>query len=212
MFTGIIEETGRVVNVAAKNLLREFIIQAERVLEDLKTEDSLCVNGVCLTVTDISNNKIKVQAVAETLQRTTLGKIKTGEYVNLERAMTLEKRLGGHIVQGHVDFVSKIKAIRNAGESYVFEFETDKNYLKYIVEKGSVTVNGVSLTVAKVSNSSFQTAVIPYTWQNTVFKYLKPGNSVNIEVDIIAKYVENMLQNRQTGSDLSFDKLKSLGY
>jgi len=212
MFTGIIEETGRVVNVAAKNLLREFIIQAERVLEDLKTEDSLCVNGVCLTVTDISNNKIKVQAVAETLQRTTLGKIKTGEYVNLERAMTLEKRLGGHIVQGHVDFVSKIKAIRNTGESYVFEFETDKNYLKYVVEKGSVTVNGVSLTVVKVSNSSFQTAVIPYTWQNTVFKYLKPGNSVNIEVDIIAKYVENMLQNRQTGSDLSFDKLKSLGY
>jgi len=214
MFTGIIEEIGTVKKVIPESKGRKLIIKAGRILEDCKPEDSVAVNGVCLTVTDMLQGAFVVNAVSETLNRTTLSKIKTGTPVNLERALTLNKRLGGHIVQGHVDLVGRILSIKRDGEARVVEVSIpDLSKEKYIVEKGSVTINGVSLTVAESGRSGFKMAVIPYTWDNTVFHILKQGDEVNIEFDIIAKYVEKIvLSNTKRESSLSPDKLRSLGF
>jgi len=213
MFTGIIEEVGVIHKIVTGNRSREFIIQARRILEGSGVEDSVAVNGVCLTVTAISAGTITAQAVEETLKRTTLGLIKPGTPVNLERALTLEKRIGGHLVQGHIDTTSIIRNISKEGDAFVVTLSIEPAWRKYIVEKGSVAVHGVSLTVSHAGKQEFSVAVIPYTWENTVFKNMKKGGRVNIEYDILGKYVENLLNaGKDKMGALSVEKLDSLGY
>lgn len=191
MFTGIIEEMGIVKSIKSKVL----IIEANKIFDDLKLGDSVSVNGACLTVSSFSNKIFNADITSETLSRTNLGELKSGFKVNLERALTLNGRLGGHIVSGHVDGVGIIKNISKNAEDIELIIECPSNLMKYIIEKGSVAVDGISLTVAKVdtNKNNFSVAIIPHTLKETVLYYKKSGDKVNIENDIIGKYVEKLL-------------------
>ncbi len=202
MFTGIIEEIGKITTITDKNI----IIDASEVLQDAKIGDSIAVNGVCLTVTNIENQSFSADISPETQKVTTFCELKSGDRVNLERALPANGRFGGHIVTGHIDSIGEIKSISNAGNFYNIVLKLDKDNSKYVVKKGSITINGVSLTVADESMDTITVAVIPHTFQNTTFKYLKNGDKVNIETDIISKYVEKFLSTRdnRTGIDMEF--------
>ena len=189
MFTGIVEEVGRVVSVSDTGLT----IRAAAVVEDIAVADSVSVNGACLTVTELRGTDFSVDTVPETLRRTNLGGLSVGDAVNLERSMKADGRFGGHIVQGHVDGVGKISSIFPEGNSHVFEFEGPDNVMRYVVEKGFIAVDGASLTVVNCDSRAFSIAVIPYTLDNTVFRSRKVGDAVNLEADIMAKYVERLV-------------------
>lgn len=191
MFTGIIEEMGIVKSIKSKVIT----IEANKIFDDLKLGDSVSVNGTCLTVSSFSNKIFNADITSETLSRTNLGDLKSGFKVNLERALTLNGRLGGHIVSGHIDGVGIIKNISKKSEDIELVIEVPTNLMKYIIEKGSVAVDGISLTVAKVDNNknNFSVAIIPHTLKETVLYYKKAGDKVNIENDIIGKYVERLL-------------------
>lgn len=191
MFTGIIETLGTVSHITAKGTNITLGIKAD-FLPELKIDQSIAHNGVCLTVDGIFDDYYTVTAIEETLKRTTLGQLKLGDLVNLERCMKLGDRLDGHIVQGHVDTVARVIQITEKEGSWEFAFEYSNT--QYVtVEKGSITVNGVSLTVVKTEPGYFSVAIIPYTFDNTQFKYLKTGDQVNLEFDVIGKYVERLL-------------------
>lgn len=210
MFTGIIEEIGIV-----KNILRgenaSIVVECVKVVEDVKIGDSIAIDGVCQTVTAFDKNSFTAQVSQETLNVTTFSKIKAGTKVNLERALTLNSRLGGHIVTGHIDGLAKVKNIQHRGEFFNIKFETEKEITKYIAKKGSITINGISLTIADISSNEFDIAVIPQTFKNTNLNQLQIGDFVNIEVDILAKYVEKILS---TGNNITIDKnfLKENGF
>ena len=191
MFTGIIEEMGIVKSIKSKVIT----IEANKIFDDLKLGDSVSVNGTCLTVSSFSNKIFNADITSETLSRTNLGDLKSGFKVNLERALTLNGRLGGHIVSGHIDGVGIIKNISEKYEDIELVIEVPTNLMKYIIEKGSVAVDGISLTIAKVDNNknNFSVAIIPHTLKETVLYYKKAGDKVNIENDIIGKYVERLL-------------------
>lgn len=191
MFTGIIEEMGIVKSIKSKVIT----IEANKIFDDLKLGDSVSVNGTCLTVSSFSNKIFNADITSETLSRTNLGDLKSGFKVNLERALTLNGRLGGHIVSGHIDGVGIIKNISKKSEDIELVIEVPTNLMKYIIEKGSVAIDGISLTVAKVDNNknNFSVAIIPHTLKETVLYYKKAGDKVNIENDIIGKYVERLL-------------------
>ena len=189
MFTGIIEEVGSVVRITENGMA----IQAATVLEDLKIGDSLAVNGACLTAVSRSDTGFEVDLSPETMRRTALGDLASGSPVNLERALRASDRLGGHIVQGHVDGAGRIMSAREEGDSIVFRVRAPKRLMPYVVEKGFIAVDGISLTVVKRGASSFTLAIIPYTLHNTNLKALSNGVRVNLEADILAKYVENLL-------------------
>ena len=191
MFTGIIEEMGIVKSIKSKVIT----IEANKIFDDLKLGDSVAVNGTCLTVSSFSNKIFNADITSETLSRTNLGDLKSGFKVNLERALTLNGRLGGHIVSGHIDGVGIVKNISKKSEDIELVIEVPTNLMKYIIEKGSVAVDGISLTVAKVDNNknNFSVAIIPHTLKETVLYYKKAGDKVNIENDIIGKYVERLL-------------------
>ncbi|HEX5002955.1 MAG TPA: riboflavin synthase [Bacteroidia bacterium] len=188
MFTGIIEELGTVISAAPSATGMEFAISAPFTAE-LRVDQSIAHNGVCLTVTAIKNDVYYVTAIAETLTRSNLGGLKAGDHVNLERCLIMNGRLDGHIVQGHVDVTGICESITDAGGSWIFRFSFPEKYNMLLVEKGSVCVNGVSLTVVDVEKEHFSVAVIPYTFEHTNFGTLKKGSSVNIEFDILGKYV-----------------------
>lgn len=194
MFTGIVEEKAKVVAIATEGSNKHFTIQCSFTRE-LKVDQSVAHNGVCLTVTKInlSDSTYSVTAVDETLKRTNLNFWKTGDEINVERGMLMNSRLDGHIVQGHVDATAICTSIEDKNGSHVFVFENDGSYKNLMVEKGSVTVNGVSLTVVDVSDFSFSVAIIPYTMQHSTFGSLKLGDTVNIEFDIIGKYVARLM-------------------
>jgi riboflavin synthase len=195
MFTGIVEEIGTIDELkGSRNGARRFYIKCHVVLEDLKIGDSLAVNGVCLTVVEKSKGSISVEAVEETIKKTTLGSYKPGDSLNLERAVRLTDRLGGHIVQGHVDATGKVVSIDRLPMSRMYRFKIPRGLMKYIIPVGSIAVNGVSLTVAEKLSESFRVAVIPHTFDNTCFKFLRVGSEVNIEIDMIAKYVESIMK------------------
>ncbi len=195
MFTGIVEEIGTIDELkGSRNGARRFYIKCRVVLEDLKIGDSLAVNGVCLTVVEKSKGSISVEAVEETIKKTTLGSYKPGDSLNLERAVRLTDRLGGHIVQGHVDATGKVVSIDRLPMSRMYRFKIPRGLMKYIIPVGSIAVNGVSLTVAEKLSESFRVAVIPHTFDNTCFKFLRVGSEVNIEIDMIAKYVESIMK------------------
>ena len=193
MFTGIIEELGRVREVEQRGEDARIVIEARAVTEGSHDGDSIAVNGVCLTALDVKPDSFAADVSQETLFRSTLGNLKEGSPVNLERAVTPATRLGGHIVQGHVDARGKFLGAENHGESWTFRIAYPEEIARYLVFKGSVSVEGISLTIANLTDDYFEVAVIPKTWQVTNFSQLKAGDEVNLEVDVIAKYVERIL-------------------
>jgi len=196
MFTGIIEELGRVQAVEKRGEDARIIIVARTVMEDAHNGDSISVNGVCLTALDVRADSFAADVSKETLFRSTLGSLKEGSPVNLERAVTPATRLGGHIVQGHVDARGRFLDAENHGDSWTFRFAYPKDVARYLVFKGSVAVEGISLTIANLTDEFFDIAIIPKTFEVTNFSQLQPGDEVNLEVDVIAKYVERILTCR----------------
>lgn len=197
MFSGIVEEAATVVSLQ-KDQENLHITMTCSFTHELKIDQSVSHNGVCLTVVDIKGSEYTVTAIRETLDRTNLGQLEIGSLVNLERSMMMNGRLDGHIVQGHVDQTAVCKEVKEADGSwyYRFEYEFDREMAKrgyMTVDKGSVTVNGVSLTVVAPTENSFQVAIIPYTYEHTNFKQIKPGTVVNLEFDIIGKYISRMM-------------------
>ena len=189
MFTGIVEEVGIVKDLEGQRL----VVQAHKVMADLKLGDSIAVNGACLTVVQREDNTFTVELSPETLRRTSLGVLSMGHKINLERPLAVSDRLGGHIVQGHVDATGSITSSKPDGDCVILRIRSPKRLMPYIVEKGFVTVDGISLTVVKRGASSFTLSVIPYTLQNTNLLGKTVGDRVNLEADIVAKYVESIL-------------------
>ena len=198
MFTGLVEGTGRVASVEEGGMAR-LAVHAGRLAEGTRVGDSVSVNGVCLTVNEADVETLVFYAMPETLRRTALGGLHEGSCVNLERAMTPEKRFGGHIVQGHVDGVGEVVSVTpegGEGGAEIWEFSAPLGVLKYAVEKGSVCVDGISLTLAAVEESSFTVSILPQTRAATNLHDLGPGDEVNLEADVIGKYVERLLEPR----------------
>ena len=199
MFTGIIEELGHVHAIEQRGENARIVIEAHTVTEDAHDGDSIAVNGVCLTALDVKPDSFAADVSKETLLRSTLGNLGTASPVNLERAVTPATRLGGHIVQGHVDARGKFLGSEDHGESWTFRFAYPKEIGAYLVFKGSIAVEGISLTIADLADDYFEIAIIPKTWEVTNFSRLQPGDEVNLEVDVIAKYVERMLAAQMAG-------------
>jgi riboflavin synthase len=193
MFTGIIEELGSVRSIEERGENARIIITARIVTEGTNHGDSISVNGVCLTALDIQPDSFAADVSRETLLRSTLGRLNPGAPVNLERAVTPATRLGGHIVQGHVDARGQFAGVEDHGESWTLRIKYPPEIARYLVFKGSVAVEGISLTIAALTDEYFEIAIIPKTWEVTNLSHLKPGDDVNIEVDVIGKYVERLL-------------------
>jgi len=196
MFTGIIEELGSVRSIEERGENARIVIAAKTVTEGTNHGDSIAVNGVCLTALDIHADSFAADVSRETLQRSTLGSLKPGTPVNLERAVTPATRLGGHMVQGHVDARGEFVSVENHGESWTLRIAYPPEIARYLVFKGSVAVEGISLTIANLTEDYFEIAIIPKTWEVTNLSHLKPGDGVNLEVDVIGKYVERLLAFR----------------
>lgn len=213
MFTGIIEEIGKVKSFSKTSNGATIVVSCNTVLDGTNIGDSISINGVCDTVTERTNDSFTARVSDETLSVTTFLNLKKDDYVNLERALTPTSRLGGHIVSGHVDCKGKLIAKEQLTDFYNLTFELPENQQKYIVHKGSITVNGISLTIAKTYNNIFEVAVIPHTFENTNLKILKIGDFVNIETDILGKYVEKFLSaNDNKESHLSMSFLQENGF
>jgi riboflavin synthase len=193
MFTGIIETLAKVEKIENENSNIHFTFSSS-ITHELKIDQSMAHNGVCLTVVAIEGNKYTVTAIDETLKRTNLNKLTLGSLVNSERCMPANGRFDGHIVQGHVDATATCKEVKDLNGSWEFVFEHEKNNTNITVEKGSVTINGVSLTVVQSTNTKFSVHIIPYTYENTNFKEFKSGSKVNLEFDIVGKYVAKLLK------------------
>lgn len=193
MFTGIIEELGTVKSIHSQSGGMRLSISGKIVLDGMKIGDSISVNGACLTVVEISNTLFSADVSRESLDKSNLGKLRVGDKVNLERPMRLADRLGGHLVAGHVDAVGVIRGIVKKGDASVFTFEAPPEVLRYLVYKGSVAIDGISLTVNEIQGKRFSVTIIPHTLQMTTLGFKKIGDLVNLEVDLIGKYVEKFL-------------------
>jgi riboflavin synthase len=204
MFTGIIEEEGFIKSIRAGGRSSRIVISATKILEDLKIGDSINTDGVCLTVTEFSPSTFTVDVMPETMLRSTFGKLKPGSKVNLERALRLSDRLGGHIVSGHIDGTGILEKIRKDENAVWLSIAAEEPILRYIVEKGSVAIDGISLTVAKVDRRAFEVSVIPYTQVETTILAKKTGDAVNIECDIIGKYIEKLSKTNGGKIDVNF--------
>jgi riboflavin synthase len=213
MFTGLIESVCKVVSAVRTAGGIRLAVNLGRTGETVESGDSIAINGVCLTIASIRGTVAEFDVSAETLSKTTLGNLKIGSPVNVERAMQVTDKFGGHFVQGHIDAVGKVKKIEKKGDSRLFVFQTNSDVLDYIIPKGSMAVDGVSLTITDVEKNGFGVAIIPATYENTIFKNYKVGDSVNIETDIICRIVkkqlDNILPNKQ---GLSVEKLKEMGF
>lgn len=198
LFTGIIEETGQLCEIKKETLSARIKIRCRKVLEGTKIGDSIAVNGICLTVTSLAKDGFTADVMAETMRRSSLSELKIPGTVNLERAMAADGRFGGHIVSGHIDGTGTITGIRQEENAVWYAVAAEPKLLRYIVEKGSVALDGISLTVAKVTNQDFQVSVIPHTRQETALTEKRPGSLVNIECDVIGKYVEKLLTGAKT--------------
>lgn len=196
MFTGIIEELGKVRSVEERGENARIVIEARLAVQGTKQGDSIAVNGVCLTALDITADSFAADVSKETLQRSTLGKLAPGTGVNLERSVTVEARLGGHIVQGHVDGRGELLSVEDHGESWTVRFCYPADIARYLVFKGSIAVEGISLTIAGLTDEYFEVAIIPKTWEVTNLSQLRIGDPVNLEVDVLGKYIERLLEFR----------------
>lgn len=214
MFTGIIEEIGTVKNIQRNGSNSFIVIEAKKVLEDVHLGDSIAVNGVCLTVTKTDGSIFQADVMNETLSRSSLGELRQGSKVNLERAMAANGRFGGHIVSGHIDGTGIITDIVNDGIAIWYTISANADIMRYIVEKGSIAIDGISLTVARVTDRDFSVAVIPHTAEMTILSTKSKGQRVNLENDIIGKYVEKLMKpaekSKNSGIDMSF--LSSNGF
>ncbi len=211
MFTGIVEETGTVGALVQSGGGYQLHLRARRVTEDLKLGDSIAVNGACLTVTRFDANGFTVGLSPETLRRTNLGELKAGQRVNLERALRLSDRMGGHFVQGHVDGVGLILDRRREGDAIVLRFSLPSGISRFVVEKGFIAVDGISLTVTGCGEGWFAVSLIPFTQQAVTLGEKRVGEKVNLEVDIIGKYVESLLSRREAHRGISPELLAGHG-
>jgi riboflavin synthase len=193
MFTGIIEEIGKITNITPISNGKRLKVKAKRVIADLAINDSISISGVCLTVIKLDDATFTVEAVGDTLKKTTIHQFRINTLVNLERALSLSDRLGGHLIQGHVNGIGKISAIQKRGDNWFFKFTLPKNQLKYVIQEGSISIDGVSLTVANLNNVQIGISIIPHTFKNTIFQFYRLGQKVNIETDFMARYVENFV-------------------
>lgn len=197
MFTGLVEEIGIIKNIKSGSKSAQLSIKATRIFDDLKIGDSVATNGICLTVTSISDGFFTADVMNETLKRSNIGNLKNGSFVNLERAMPANGRFGGHIVSGHIDGTGRIIKIRKDDIAFWYTIKTSNDIMKYIIQKGSITIDGISLTVADVTSDSFSVSVIPHTQKETTLIDKKNGDIVNLENDIVGKYIEKMLPQEQ---------------
>ncbi|MBO5489018.1 MAG: riboflavin synthase [Eubacterium sp.] len=200
MFTGIVEEMGQIERIERGSQSAILHIQCKKVLEGTAIGDSIAVNGVCLTVTSLSANGYTADVMAETMERSSLGSLQKGSRVNLERAMAADGRFGGHIVAGHIDGTGRIQSITKDETAVWYQVAAAPTILRYVVEKGSITIDGISLTVAKVTDKDFSVSIIPHTQANTVLAERQVGDVVNLETDIIGKYVEKLLKPAESPS------------
>lgn len=204
MFTGLVEEIGKIQRIEKAGIASRIQINAKKISNDLQIDDSVSVNGVCLTVIEVLKEGFIAEAVEETIRKTTLSSLNSGDNVNLERALTLSKRLGGHLVLGHVDSQGKVIEIRKQALGTIIKISYPSEFYKFIVLTGSISIDGVSLTIADFTSSTVTLSVIPHTFQNSVINYYQKGTIVNLEFDIIGKYVERMV----TGKSSNEEKLK----
>jgi len=212
LFTGIIEELGRIASFTKQGTGAKLKISTKVVTNNTNEGDSIAVNGVCLTALEITAHSFAADVSAETLNRSTLGSLKVGSAVNLERAVTPATRLGGHIVQGHVDARGKFLSAVQSGDFWTVRISYPKSIGQYLVFKGSISVEGISLTIADLTEDYFEIAVIPKTWTLTNLSGLKTGDAVNLEADVIAKYVERIMLYRQKDTGITIEKLIENGY
>lgn len=215
MFTGLIEEIGIVKSVHQSGKSAALVVGASKILEDVKLGDSIATNGVCLTVTSFTANEFTVDVMPETMMRSNLGKLTGGSKVNLERAMKVGDRFGGHIVSGHIDGTGVIKAFTEDENAIWVTVACDRQVLKYIIEKGSITIDGISLTVAYVDDKTFKVSIIPMTKDETTLIAKKVGDDVNLECDMVGKYVEKLMGfaiDQKEESKISVDFLKENGF
>jgi riboflavin synthase len=194
MFTGLIQEVGTIVSAIKNTEGKEFLIRAPQLIKDIQIDDSVATNGVCLTATRIEGDTFRVQAVHVTLQKTSLGDLRPNDKVNLELSLRPQDRLGGHFVQGHVNALGKIKQISKIGQNWEIEVGFTKDIRKYMISEGSVALDGISLTIARLTDQSLTVTIIPHTLEKTSLSSKKVGDHLNIEVDMIAKYIENFLR------------------
>jgi riboflavin synthase len=214
MFTGLIEEVGSIKSVTGTTGTRRIVISALEVTRELKTGDSVSVSGVCLTALNITSQTFEADLAAETVGRTSLARLASGSLVNLELPTKAGSRLGGHVVQGHVDGVAKLVALKGVpgGDDWKLTIELPTGIEKYVVQKGSISIEGISLTVAGIQQNQVEIAVIPHTYEATNLKSLKPGDPVNIEVDILAKYAEKLVQRESAPDSLTVEQLLAEGF
>jgi len=215
MFTGLIEEIGTIQKIdIISGGGRQITILAQKVLSDLEIDHSVSVSGVCLTVTKVLNDSFIVDAVGETIEKTTIKKIHIGQKVNMERAMKLSDRLGGHIVQGHVNGIGTLKKIQQRGENWYLSVNVPKELEKYLISEGSIAIDGISLTITHLVGREVSVSIIPHTYKNTIISEYKINQQVNIETDFLAKYVENFIKTYGSSrqSNLTLEKMKELGF
>lgn len=212
MFTGIIEEIGELKSINRSSNSAVLTIGAKTVLEDIHLGDSIAVNGLCLTVVRFDKNSFSADVMPESLKRSSLSSLKTGSKVNLERAMAANGRFGGHIVAGHIDGTGIISSIRKDSNAVWYTIKTEQSILKYIVEKGSVAIDGISLTVAEVGGDSFSVSVIPHTAENTILPTKRTGDMVNLENDCIGKYVEKLMSADNANGGITREYLAKFGF
>ena len=213
MFTGIIQDIGKVERFRQSGDNIEFTILSDELTRDINIGDSICISGVCLTATavDAKTKQFAVTAVSETLKRSTLSSLMRGDLVNLELALQPTARLGGHFVQGHIDAVGKCAAVRQRAGSWDLQFEFSRDYERNVVEKGSIAIDGVSLTTYNIKPLRFSVSIVPHTWEATTLRLLKPGKGVNLEFDLIGKYVAKMI-GLQGADSITPEKLREYGY
>ena len=216
MFTGIVEEIGTITHIKNGVKSSKLIINCNKVLETTEIGDSICTNGVCLTVTNINKGTFEADVMAETIRKSDLNTLKIGSKVNLERALSLSTRLGGHLVSGHIDGTGYIKDLKKEDTAIWITIKTSVDILRYIVYKGSITIDGISLTIAYVDDDVFKVSIIPHTLKQTILSSKNIGDSVNLECDIIGKYVEKLLgiskPNKQQANNINETFLKENGF
>lgn len=212
MFTGIVEEMGTVTQLIRGSKEQRITISCNKILEDIHIGDSIAVNGVCLTVVTYDKNSFQADVMNETFLRSSLGALRPGSPVNLERAMSADGRFGGHIVSGHIDGTGTVKSIKKDVNAIWFEIVASKDILDGIVEKGSIAIDGISLTIAAVDNVSFKVSIIPHTLKETVLGVKKVGDTVNLETDVIGKYVKKLLARKTSNTGLTKEMLLANGF
>lgn len=202
MFTGLVEETGRLVSKAATGDGFQLTISADKIMDDLNIGDSVACNGVCLTVIKREGNNFSVDTIEETLKKTNLGTLKNNDKINLERPLKAEERLGGHFVLGHIDTTGKVTEIKKLSNSHWMTISFPESFKKYLIFVGSISIDGVSMTVAQLEGNSFSVGIIPHTWEMTVFSEKKIGDTVNLEFDVLGKYVERIMEAKEDADSL----------